>query len=221
MAIGHPYNGWSEIIRYARDKHYYHAQRRKILPQEPICRCCNNEMTGPCIPYHSEDYGPTLEDYWSSCVQLCHRCHGMVHARLKTPNRWKRLLTQIVNGEIDEAEFPVGKNVVGMLSKFRSREDTAEFVPMPDGINEYCLSLSLDEYNGPLKAATLLVEDQSSGETKEVPDWTIYGDKLETLSSEEQDDLRRRDIDIEGFLAWKVILPTDNKGRRKYKRLYV
>ncbi len=221
MKKGHPYNGWNQLVRYGRDKHYYHAQKRMILPQERICRCCKQELPDGVIPYHSEDYGPTLEDYWRCCVQLCHRCHGMVHARFRTPNRWKRLLTQIVAGDIDKEEFPVGKNIAGMLSKFNNREDTADYVPMPEAIDGHFSNMLLTEYEGPLKAATLLVRDIETDVVTEVPDWTLYGDELDNLSVDERDHLNRRGIDIDQFLSGGVNLSFDKNGRRKYIRLYL
>ena len=117
---GLPYNGWSETIRHGRDKHYYHAQRRKILPQIAECTICSCVLPDGCIPYHAEEYGPTLEDYWASCVPLCHRCHAMLHARFLTPNRWHRYVAQAVINNIDDEEYPLSKNIAPMLSRYKS-----------------------------------------------------------------------------------------------------
>lgn len=219
MATGLPYNGWSALIRHGRDKHYYHAQKKKLLPQKPICIVCGANLPSECIPYHAEEYGPTLEEYWMSCVPMCHRCHAMLHARFITPNRWRLFLHQAVSGGIDNVEFPMSKSIAPMLSRFKSKEDI-EFVPMPDSAPPYVVNLPEEEYTGPPKAATLRVMDQATGNEIEVPDWTLYGEGLEQLNGEERQRMIDRGIDIEGFLGNRISILRNKAGKRVYKRLY-
>ena len=87
------------------------------------CLGCKEHFEQSGIPYHAEEYGPTLEDYWESCVPLCHRCHAMLHARFQTPNRWNQYLAQAADGAIDISEYPQRKQIVALLSKFKNRED--------------------------------------------------------------------------------------------------
>jgi hypothetical protein len=42
------------------------------------------------------------------------------------------------------------------------------------------------DYSGSPKVATLLIVDQKTQQVIEVPDWTIYGEGLEKLTSEER-----------------------------------
>ena len=220
MAKGLPYNGWSALVRHGRDKHYYHAQRNKILPQSAICTCCQIELPIDCIPYHQEEYGPALEDCWASSVPLCHRCHAMLHARFVTPNRWKHYLGQALSGAIDDGEYPPSKNIAPMLSRFKSRKDIS-FVPMPESVPSYFSALSFEEYSGPSKLATLKVIDQANGNQTEVPDWTLYGENLELLTTENRRELNSRGIDVQGFLLDKIKVTRNKVGKRVYKRLYV
>ncbi len=169
MAAGLPYNGWSELIRHGRNKHYYHAQRNKLLPQSPICICCGVGVLRECIPYHTEEYGPTLEDYWASAIPMCHRCHAMLHARFVTPNRWKRYLQQAVSDAIDDEEYPPSKAIAPMLSRFKNQKDI-DFVAIPASASQYFKDLPENEYVGPPKAATLRVLDQANDKEVEVPD---------------------------------------------------
>ncbi len=220
MADGLPYNGWSAHVRHGRDKHYYHARRRKILPQMPGCIGCRVCLPKDCISYHSEEYGPTLEDYWKSCVPMCHRCHAMLHARFATPNLWKRYLGQAVAGAIDDLEYPSSKAIAPMLARYRHREDIA-FVPMPSAAPVYFRRLPLMEYAGPPKVATLLVLDPRTQSKVEVPDWTLYGLNLQDLAVEEASVLEKRGVNVREFLSGEFLLPTDRSGNPIYKRMYV
>ena len=218
LAAGLPYNGWSEHVRHGRDKHYYHARDNGLLPQATECLCCGFKFKG-VVPYHAEEYGPTLEDYWAACVALCHRCHAMLHARFKTPNLWKKYLAQASCGEIDEAQFPNGSHIAPLLSKFKSREDES-YIETPQAIHDYFLKLSPGEYSGVEKVATLLVVDLASGERREVPDWTLYGVDLSGLSAENRETLRRRNIDVDGFGVEKFDISRSSAGEPRYKKLY-
>lgn len=218
MAGGLSYNGWPEFVRHGRDKHYYHARQKGVLLPATECLGCK-EKFGNLVPYHAEEYGPTLEDYWASCVPLCHRCHAMLHARFTTPNRWKRYLAQASVGQINRAEYPNSTQVAALLSKFKNREDISS-EEMPDRVPEYFKSLSLVEYVGPHKVATLLVIDLSTKRKVEVPDWTLYGQGLERLSTEERASLLMRGIDTEVFLLKRITLPCNAAGSPIYRRLY-
>ena len=220
MTGGLPYNGWAESVRHGRDKHYYHARKKGVLHPASQCLGCNEPLNESCVPYHAEDYGPTLEDYWASCKPLCHRCHAMLHARFRTPNRWKEYLAQAAQGDIDTVQYPQGNQIAGLLSKYKNREDIS-YVEMPEQASEYLRTLPLVEYDGPTKAATLLVEDIESGNKVEVPDWTIYGVTLENLGKEGRRALEQRGVDVAAFLAGKVKLPVNKSGVPIYMRLYI
>lgn len=160
-----------------------------------------------------------LEDYWASCIPLCHRCHAMLHARFVTPNRWHRFVAQAVAGEIDDEEYPLSKSIAPMLSRFKNKPDIDQF-PMPKNAPSYVTSLARSEYAGPPKVATLKVIDRATGSEAEVPDWTLYGDELEGLSGAERFELEIRGIDIEGFLSGRIEIERNGAGKRKYRRLY-
>ena len=209
--MGLSYNGWSDLVRHGRDKRYYRARDKGVLPAASKCLGCQQLLPVTCVPYHSEEYGPTLEDYWASCRPLCHRCHAMLHARFVTPNRWKRYLAQAAEGTIDENEYPQSANIASLLSKYKAKgwKDIPD-VPMPMHAPEYLKALPLEEYCGPPKVATLRVVDRVSGNTFEVHDWTIYGADLEKLK------LERLDINLQVALA-KLESVRDFP---KYKPLY-
>lgn len=219
MAEGLPYNGWPAFIRHGRDKHYYRAQKKGVLAPAVGCLGCKERFEQSCIPYHAEEYGPTLEDYWESCVPLCHRCHAMLHARFQTPNRWNKYLAQAADGVIDINEYPQRKQIVALLSKFKNRDDISYF-RMPDHVPEYFRALPMKEYAGAQKLATLLVVDLNTGSKVEVPDWTLYGATLKPLGEAERRRLIDRGVDVAGFLAGAVKLPLNAAGIPLYKRLY-
>lgn len=220
MADGLPYNGWIERVRHGRDRHYYHARTKGVLRAAIGCDACGEAFGDKPVPYHAEEYGPTLEDYWDSCVPLCHRCHAMVHARFSTPNLWRLFLTQLDSGSLDKTIFPQSSQVAALLSKFKNRKDI-ESVAMPDRCNEYLRGLPMSEYSGPVKVATLRVVDQRTQQITEVPDWTIYGERLERLTNEEREVLRSRDVSVDDFLSEVVLIPRKSSGERRYERLYL
>ena len=220
MPKGLPYNGWIEEVRHSRDYYYYDARTRGALPHTATCHACDCSFGDNPVPYHAEDYGPSLEDYWKSCVALCHRCHAMVHARFSTPNMWRLFLTQLSSKSLDEALFPQSSQVAALLSKFKNRSDI-EPIDMPAEYNEYLGSLPMTQYNGAIKVATLLVLDQNTQEITEVPDWTIYGEGLENLSDEGRAILTTRGLSIEDFLSDKILVTRKSSGDRQYKKLYL
>ncbi len=206
MTVGLPYNGWSDLVRHGRDKRYYQARDNGVLPAASECLGCGESLPASCVPYHAEEYGPTLEDYWASCQPLCHRCHAMLHARFGTPNRWKRYLAQAADGAIDEVEYAPSTQIAALLSRYKAKGDIAD-VPMPKGAPEYMKSLPLEEYRGPTKVAMLRVLNHS-GNVIEVADWTLYGTELEKFE--------RRDIDVEPLVSTLGSVA----GFPKYKPLY-
>ena len=215
---GLPYNGWPALVRHGRDNHYYHARDKGLLPIAKYCFCCTCPLATP-IPYHAEEYGPTLEDYWRSCVPMCHRCHAMTHARFKTPNRWKRFLFQAAQRRVSDEEFPQSSQIVAMQSRFGSLEDIEE-TPMPLDAPEYFRTLSLTHYVGPEKVATLLVQDQLTGHPVEILDWTLYGANLEHLSKEARAVCEERGLDLQNVLALNPRFRRGKSGSLQYKRLY-
>ncbi|MFT7542792.1 MAG: hypothetical protein ACI9K5_003772 [Gammaproteobacteria bacterium] len=220
MANGLPYNGWAEPVRNGRDNHYYHARNKSVLKQTDSCLACGHDFGDAPVPYHAEEYGPTLEDYWASCEPLCHRCHAMVHARFLTPNLWKQFLAQLASGSLDEGIYPQSTQVAALLSKFKNRKDI-DFVPMPTKGDPYLLSLPMEDYAGADKVATLRVADQVTGEHVEVPDWTIYGEDLAGLNETERDTLRSRGVRLDEFLSGSISIPRSSNGKLRYQRLYV
>lgn len=153
MSAGIPYNGWPEHVRHGRDKRYYHARSKDVLRVASACDACGVSFGDQPVPYHAEEYGPTLEEYWSSCVPLCHRCHAMVHARFATPNYWNLFLRQLAEGVLDEDLFPRSTQVAALLSKFKNRRDISSVV-RPNAVNAYLLALPLTDYVGPTKRAS-------------------------------------------------------------------
>ena len=219
MSNGLPYNGWPKIVRHGRDKHYYHAREKGVLPLAKECLGCKEKFER-LVPYHAEEYGPTLEDYWASRAPLCHRSHAMLHARFTTPNRWKQYVSQASAGQIDEAEYPNCTHIAALLSRFKNRSDIPN-VEMANNVPEYFRSLSFEEYIGPAKVATLLVFDLATQTEVEVPDWTIYGLALEKMSPEERETLLIRGVDADAFLAKHINLPCNAAGNPIYRRLYL
>ena len=219
MSDGLPYNGWPSFIRHGRDSRYYQARTLGVLPPATQCLGCSECFKGGATPYHAEEYGPTLEAYWASCVPLCHCCHAIHHARFATPNRWRRYLAQASVGAIDRTEFPRSKQIVALLSKFKNREDVAQ-CDMPAHVQEYFRHLPMTEYDGPPKVATLLIDDLLSRQPVEVPDWTLYGSSLELLGHQERQHLASRGLDVAGFLSGAIPVPMNSTGRRIYRRLY-
>ena len=220
MSAGLPYNGWPEQIRHGRDKHYYHARSEGVFRAASACDACGVSFGDQPISYHAEEYGPTLEDYWSSCVPLCHRCHAMVHARFATPNCWNLFLQQLAEGVLDEDLFPRSTQVAALLSKFKNRRDIAS-VERPKAGNAYLLALPMTDYAGPTKTATLLILDQRSQIVTEVPDWTIYGERLERLGIDERDQLIARGVRVDDFISGVIEVGRIASGERRYERLYL
>lgn len=221
MADGLPYNGWSALIRHGRDKHYYWAQKKGVLPPAVECLGCKTRFGQSTVSYHAEEYGPTHEDYWASCVPLCHRCHAMLHARFHTPNRWRMYLAQAADGNINETDYPQSKHMVAHLSRFKKKREDIPCFRMPENVPEYFRALPMKEYAGAHKVATLLVADLNTGRKLEVPDWTLYGEALNLLGDAERRSLESRGVDVAGFLARTIKLPLGRTGAPIYRRLYV
>ena len=78
----------------------------------------------------------------------------------------------------------------------------------------------MTEYAGAQKVPTLLVADLNTGRKVEVPDWTLYGEKLERLGETERRSLTSRGVDVAGFLARTIKLPLTAAGAPIYRRLY-
>lgn len=217
MAAGLPYNGWTGLVRMGvRYGAYERARRRRVLAAPPNCSCCNASLPTDCVPYHAEEYGPTHEDYWDSCVPLCHRCHAMLHARFRLPNMWKLLLVQSADRAIDEDLFPPRKN----MARMKARPDIAH-VRMKEHIPDYFSSLPLTEYKGPWKPATLRVRELENGTVVEVPDWLTYGEDLSAAKPDEVQGMRIRGVNVDGFLAGEIRLPRETSGALHYDPLYL
>lgn len=220
MAKGLPYNGWTEEVRHDRDKYYYPARDKGVLRAATSCDACGISFEGKPVPYHAEEYGPTLEDYWVSCVPICNRCHAMLHARFATPNLWRLFLHQLASRSLDAEMFPQSSQIAALLSKFKNRKDIAP-VEMPADCNEYLGSLPMSDYCGPPKVATLLVVDQMTGEILEVPDWTIYAENLEKMTDVERKAAEMRGLRVDDFLADRILVSRNAYSRRQYVKLYM
>lgn len=219
MSEGLPYNGWPAHVRHGRDRHYYHAQRNALLGPADTCVGCAKPPHEYRFGYHAEEYGPTLEDYWASCVALCNPCHAMLHARFTTPNLWRLYLSQVKQGSVDSRLFPDPKHYVSLLSKLRSRNDVTP-VPSASDRRGYLTELSDTEYAGAPKVATLLVRRLDRDEPIEVPDWLLYGSDLSLLNGAERAALKNRGISLNSFLDGTIPIERDRYGNPVYRRLY-
>ncbi len=144
----------------------------------------------------------------------------MVHARFATPNFWNLFLQQLATGSLNEDLFPRSSQVAALLSKFKNRRDI-DTVERPTDGNDYLLSLPLTEYVGPTKTATLMVSDQRSQQVIEVPDWTIYGEGLEMLGSDERNALVARGVRVDEFISGAIAVERKTSGEMRYQRLYL
>ncbi|MBK7906939.1 MAG: hypothetical protein IPJ78_10305 [Gemmatimonadetes bacterium] len=213
---GLPYNGWRALVRNGpRYGAYERARRWGVLPIATECLCCRAALPLSAIPYHAEEYGPTHEDFWQSCVPMCHRCHAWLHARFVMPNLWKLLVSQGADGAVDEDLFPPRKG----MAKIRRRKDIATQA-LSQHANDYFGRLSTEEYRGPWKAATLLVRPLAGDRPIEVPDWEVYGERLEWAHSDERRELLRRGIPVDPFLSGRIAIERDSAGRLWYDPLY-
>jgi hypothetical protein len=97
------YNGWSGLVREARNGVFFGAIKSgKLDDKQPRCIGCgiHREEAQGTLGLHSEEYGPLPSEYIASCVPLCFRCHFLVHNRHKVPNRWRRYLRDVAQGHI-------------------------------------------------------------------------------------------------------------------------
>jgi hypothetical protein len=129
---------------------------------------------------------------------------------------WKLLLGQATDGAIDEGLFPPRKS----MAKMKGRPDISH-VRMSEHVPQYFSSLSLAEYEGPWKPATLRVRELENGAVVEVPDWLIYGEDLRAATSDEVQGMRNRGVDVDGFLAGEIHLPRQASGAFHYDPLYL
>lgn len=91
---------------------------------------------------------------------------------------------------------------------------------MPETAAPYLRSLPMVEYSGPEKVATLLVQDQISGDLVELPDWTLYGPDLESLGKDARAVCEARGLDIGAVLSRSSRFQRNTSGQLVYKRLY-
>ena len=96
------YNGWSGRIRTVRGREFYSLLKEGKIP--PLIRCGLCRGDGG-LTYHAEEYGSTWEDYVLSTHPVCAYCHGLIHLRFKFPNRWRRHLSGIGQGEKSPFRF--------------------------------------------------------------------------------------------------------------------
>ena len=216
MAQGLPYNGWTAAVRHgSRYTAYERARRWGVLPPAAACLCCRASLPQHAIPYHAEEYGPTHEDFWLSCVPMCHRCHAWLHARFAMPKLWRLLVSQAANGEIDETLFPTRLR----MAPVHRRPDTG-LEELSSAVSAYFAELPMQENSGPPKVATLLVRPQGSADTIRVPDWEVYGERLERATEEERALLLEREVPVGDFLDGRILIERDTAGQLWYDPLY-
>jgi hypothetical protein len=161
------YNGWTGLVRKSRDTIFFGAIKAGLLPDKPtVCFGCGitTENHGAKIQQHSEEYGPLPEDYIKSCVPLCFRCHFLVHARFKIPNKWLRYLNRVASGNL-QRPLPYDWRAGNVMLKEGDIDEVYKWVKTP---NRYLSSLPLEEYSGPMKIVTVMIDNM------EVPDPRIY-----------------------------------------------
>lgn len=100
------YNGWPGFVRDRRMPDYRYMIKKGMLPALEECVGCGLKDTkAGLLGYHSEEYGPTLEEYRDSMVVLCPRCHGFLHVRHQFPRRWRLYLKSLHEG-VKLSPFP-------------------------------------------------------------------------------------------------------------------
>lgn len=165
-----PYNGWSGMIREARNGVFFAAIKSGLLNDYPeVCHGCGQKSSVCRISQHSEEYGPLPTDYVASCVPLCFRCHFLVHNRLLIPNRWYRYLNLVAAGDLP-APLPHGN--WASANRMLKEGDIAQEYPPVATPNEYLSSLPMQEYSGPMKIATVRIPGSFS--SVGVPDPRLY-----------------------------------------------
>ncbi len=84
-----PYNGFTGAQRRRGEQVLQVLRRNGVLPAPERCALC--DTTGR-ITYHAEDYFDPF-----ALVSLCFPCHMALHARFKSPDRWRKRLDANAN----------------------------------------------------------------------------------------------------------------------------
>lgn len=168
------YNGWHGKVRNSRGSAFYALLKQGKIPAPKKCAACGQENGPVWNTYHAEEYGSTWECYVEAAKPLCPRCHGMIHARFKLPNRWKRYKQRILQENF--GGLGTFKNMGEVYAYMRTIKDIAYVEDQPTGI-AWLDAISLTAYSGPEKIATFLDPDLG-----EIPDPKIYGTNWETMS---------------------------------------
>jgi hypothetical protein len=136
------YNGWTGLVRKARDAVFFGAIKAGDLPDKPNqcygCGITRDKDNAP-IQQHSEEYGPLPMDYIASCVHLCFRCNFLVYARFKVPNIWLRYLNRVASGKL-QTPLPYDWRAGNVMLK---EGDIAEVYPWVETPNGYLSGLPL------------------------------------------------------------------------------
>jgi hypothetical protein len=144
----------------------------------------------------------------------------MLHARWRTPNRWRRYVAQVLADKIDASEYRAKGSVASLESAFMAKQNIAD-VGMPNDALEYFRPLPMETYQGSPKVAPLRVADIETGSIEEVPDWTFYGENLERISATERAVLENQGIEVNRFLSGGIHLARKKTGERRYVKLYM
>lgn len=161
------YNGWSGMIREARNTVFFAAIKSGELDDhQKQCIGCGITRGQAAISLHSEEYGPLPADYISTCVPVCFRCHYMIHVRHKIPKRWLRYLNRVADGDLPKP-LVGGWIAANQLLQDGDLEDGVawQWVATPTG---YLSGLPLEEYSGPRKVALVEVNGLA------IPDPRLY-----------------------------------------------
>lgn len=146
------YNGWSGKCREKRSTQQYAAQSIGKLFTSATCELCAHTEG---ITYHSEEYGPTWEDFVANLHALCPYCHGIIHARFRMPYRFFRFRERLSRGAFDEIyKF---KSLSSFFGTIRNLSDISRTTKMHLSGVGWLDDLLVSAYKGPPKIPMILV----------------------------------------------------------------
>lgn len=156
------YNGWAGDVRDLRSVWFFRISDKHLIPRAQSMAC---EMCGAnyYTSYHAEEYGPSFFDYILGTHALCCRCHGMLHLRFSSPNRYNRYLNHIFNVE----PAPEIKSLGQVFQMARGMKDIDHF-PRPD-IDHW--SAKLESGKTPEKTPTRAFQCADTGKIIVTPDY--------------------------------------------------
>lgn len=102
------YKQWTAKERYASLKLTKKAIADGTIP--PATKCCKCRQEKGIIQYHNEDYSDPIK----FLLQLCWRCHMILHSQYRNPEACRLYWERIAKGEQDA---PVYKHDFNILLK--------------------------------------------------------------------------------------------------------